>query len=349
MIVENSTTNKNIITRLTILWAFSEAALGGILHTFKIPFTGLVIGGSATIFISLIAYFSESRNEIIKATIIVLLVKFVASPYSPLTAYFAVMLQGVLGNILFYKGFNRVSPILLGFLSLLLSAIQKIFILTLVFGVSLWESINIFFEFILSEVFGFTNASNYVDLSYIIIGTYVLLHIFGGIMAGIYALSMPSKIKIAINKKEELKLPSSKELIGKKKKRKKWWYRPSSLILIIFSVVLISLSFMFENLGQGVAQKVIFMLLRSAIIIVVWFYLVSPVLLKFVKNILSKKLKYQADEVENIINIFPNVRAIIKLSWSQSSKYKGISRIVEFLSLVLINFLILDYELLKRN
>ncbi|MCP5062515.1 MAG: hypothetical protein GY936_08635 [Ignavibacteriae bacterium] len=344
MIVENSTTNKNIITRLTILWAFSEAALGGILHAFKIPFTGLVIGGTATIFISLIAYFSESRNEIIKATIKVLLVKFVASPYSPLTAYFAVMLQGVLGNLLFYKGFNRISPILLGFLSLLLSAIQKIFILTLVFGVSLWESINIFFEFILAEVLGYTNASEYVDLSYVIIGAYILLHVLGGITAGIYALSMPSKIKIAISKKEELKLPSSKELIGKRKKRKKWWYRPSSLLLIIFSVVLISLSLMFENLGQGVAQKVVFMLLRSAIIIVVWFYLVSPVLLKFVKNILSKKLKFQADEVEKIINIFPNVRAIIKLSWTQSSTLKGTKRIVEFLSLVLINFLVLDFE-----
>jgi len=349
MTIDNSTSNQNIVTRLTILWAFSEAALGGILHAFKIPFTGLVIGGSATIFISLIAYFAESRNEIIKATIKVLLVKFVASPYSPLTAYFAVMLQGVLGNILFYKGFNGVSPILLGFLSLLLSAIQKIFILTLVFGVSLWESINIFFEFILSEVLGFTNASDYVDLSYLIIGAYIILHIFGGIMAGIYALSIPSKIKAAINEKEYLKVPISKELIGRKKKRKKWWYRPSSLILIIFSVILISLSFMFENLGYGVAQKVIFMLLRSVIIIVVWFYLISPVLLKFVKNILSKKLKHQADEIENIINIFPNVRAIIKLSWSQSSKLKGISRMVEFINLVLINFLILDYEILKHD
>ena len=123
--------------------------MGGILHALKIPFTGLFVGGSAVIFISLIAYFSDSRKVIIESTIKVILVKFVVSPYSPINAYLAVMLQCFLGYILFFRGFNKISPIILGFFSLLFSAFQKIIILTLVFGMTLWESIDIFFHFYL--------------------------------------------------------------------------------------------------------------------------------------------------------------------------------------------------------
>ena len=53
--------------RITALWGFSEATLGGILHAFKIPFTGLFVGSAAVIFISLIAHFTnETSNEFAK-------------------------------------------------------------------------------------------------------------------------------------------------------------------------------------------------------------------------------------------------------------------------------------------
>ena len=48
-----------IIKRLTAMWALSEAALGGLLHALKVPFTGLFVGGVSVIFISLIGYFSD--------------------------------------------------------------------------------------------------------------------------------------------------------------------------------------------------------------------------------------------------------------------------------------------------
>ena len=40
-------------------------------------------------------------DEIIKSTLIVLLVKLLVSPHTPLTAYFAVTIQGILGYFLF--------------------------------------------------------------------------------------------------------------------------------------------------------------------------------------------------------------------------------------------------------
>ncbi|MCK5088079.1 MAG: hypothetical protein KAQ90_11190, partial [Melioribacteraceae bacterium] len=70
----------NRVNRLTALWAFSEAALGGILHALKIPLTGLFVGGAAVIFISLIAYYSEKKHAILRATLLVVIVKFVVAP-----------------------------------------------------------------------------------------------------------------------------------------------------------------------------------------------------------------------------------------------------------------------------
>lgn len=339
--------NKKIVWRLTALWAFSEAALGGILHALKIPFTGLFIGGSATIFISLIAYFSESRNEIIKATLKVMLVKFVASPYSPLNAYFSVVVQSMLGYILFFKGFNKLSPIILGVVSLLLSSVQKIFVLTVIFGVTLWKSINIFFDFVITKVFKLSTLSLGIEASYIIIGAYILLHLAGGLFAGIFAVKIPFKIeKEAGNHKQnkEIKLAVTNELIGKKKKRKKWWFRPSSILLFVFSILMIFLSFYYEELGSGIARKIIVMWVRSGLIIIVWFYFISPFLIKIVRRYLAKKQKSHSEEINTIINIFPNIRAVIRISWEQCSNKKGFAKIVKLLELVLVNFILLDID-----
>jgi hypothetical protein len=49
-----------MVQRLTALWALSEAAFGGVLHAFQVPFTGLFINASAIIFITLIAYYSKN-------------------------------------------------------------------------------------------------------------------------------------------------------------------------------------------------------------------------------------------------------------------------------------------------
>ena len=158
-ISQNRINNSLIIWRITALWGFSEAALGGILHAFKIPFTGLFVGSAAVIFISLIAHFSKDdsnsvnkKGTILKATFTVLLIKGFVSPYTPFTAYFAVLLQGFIGELIFSSSKHfKLSTILLGILTLVTSALQKIIILAIVFGNSLWESIDDFAKFILNQ------------------------------------------------------------------------------------------------------------------------------------------------------------------------------------------------------
>lgn len=321
--------------------------MGGILHAFKIPFTGLFIGSTAVVFISLIAYFSETKSDILKVTLKVILVKFVVSPHSPLTAYFAVALQGMLGYVLFYFGFNKLSTVLLGFLSLLLSSIQKIIILTIVFGVTLWESINIFLKFVISQL-GLNSGDDVnINFSFFVIGIYVGVHILAGFIAGFYASTFPNKLK-SITK--DWKIDREKidtailEIKKNNKKKRHWWKRPSSILLFTFSILLIALSFIFNELNSNIAFNVIIMLVRSIVIIVIWYYFISPLLLKFVRKNLSAKKQQHAEEIEKIVRNFPDIKSVIKLSWENSKEIKGIKRIFKFIDSVLFNFLYLDSE-----
>lgn len=319
--------------------------MGGILHVLKIPFTGLFIGGSAVIFISLLSYYGDSRSVIFESMVKVILVKFIVSPYSPINAYFAVLLQSILGYLLFFNGFNKISPILLGLLALLFSALQKIIILTLVFGMTLWESIDIFFDFVLNRLLPNLSELDQFSLSYVLVGAYILSHILGGLLAGFYASRLPGRI----NEHDEeriIKLNSNindfLEIKPKKKQKRKWWLKKSSIALFGFSLIIITISFLFEEVDKNIATQVLIMLVRSTLIIVIWYYFISPFLLKFVNKLLSKKRKRRASEIDSIVNVFPNIKSIIKYSWNETRNLKGLKRIAIFFDRVLIHYLLFE-------
>ena len=68
-------------------------------HLFLPPQASL---GFAAVLIALIAYFAERKaRAILKALVVVLLVKAAASPHTPLPAYVAVSFQGLAGALLF--------------------------------------------------------------------------------------------------------------------------------------------------------------------------------------------------------------------------------------------------------
>src|SRR4030095_12568096 len=109
------------------LWVLCEAMLGGIIHGFKIPISGLVVGSCAVICICLIAYYVPVKGSIIKATIIVAIFKMMLSPQAPLPAYIAVFFQGLMGELLFWKKrYYRLCCLLLGVIALLESGLQRI-------------------------------------------------------------------------------------------------------------------------------------------------------------------------------------------------------------------------------
>src|SRR4029078_9591220 len=137
--------NSLIYYRLITLWVLNEAMLGGIIHGLKIPVSGLVVGSCAVVCISLIGWYVPRKGAIIKATIIVAVFKMMLSPHSPPPAYIAVFFQGLLGELLFWrKRCFTLSCVLLAVLALVESALQRILVLTLIYGNDLWKVINDF-------------------------------------------------------------------------------------------------------------------------------------------------------------------------------------------------------------
>src|SRR5688572_14835069 len=129
--------------RLIAVWALAEGVLGGVLHALHIPVTGLVVGSIAVCCLSLLARFRRRRGDLLKATLLVLLVKAMLSPHAPLAAYIAVLSQGLLAELFILSGRNfKLNCILFGFVTQLQSALLHIGKLVLVFGLEIWAAFD---------------------------------------------------------------------------------------------------------------------------------------------------------------------------------------------------------------
>lgn len=344
------------ISRVTALWAFSEAALGGILHALRIPLTGLFIGGSAVIFLTLIAYSAEKKSTLLKSTLIVILIKAMVSPHTPLNAYFAVFLQGLFAYMIFSFIINKkFAALSLGIIALTYSAFQRVFVLTVLFGNTLWESIDAFGIYLLNEFFSVSAADTALQLSYLLIGVYGFIHISGGIIFGIIAGNIhrwitnnSAKVKEfneSITRKDETIILQN----DKTKKKRKWWKKKSNIVVVTFAAVMIIISYTNPELDENLFYKIIFMLIRSILIMYVWFVLLSPIIIKWVKIYLMKKQSDYSKEVETILALFPYFKGIINYSWEQTKGLKNYKRVIPFLKNSFILLLMADIESYEEN
>ncbi|MEO8399007.1 MAG: hypothetical protein ABI550_04230 [Ignavibacteriaceae bacterium] len=342
--------NTTAVYRLTAFWGFTEAFLGGILHALKIPLTGLLVGGAAVLFITLIAHFSDEKGAILKSTFAVILIKGFVSPYTPFPAYFAVLLQGILGEVLFSsKKFFKFSALMLGFSSLLFSGAQKIIIITILFGNSFWESINIFSNYILNQFVTNSSQRLQINFSLLVIVLYLGLHLIAGILIGIFAGNLPQKIKNinAINFYDSIKNDKSKNIFLFKKAQKKyepWWKKLSWVLLFLFFTTVIILSFFYPELNENLLLKILIMIIRSIFLMIVWIKIISPVLVNFLRKSLNKKLRNSTLEIGKMLNFFPKFKKMINYSWSKTSELKGLKRIKIFIEYSIAASLTVEVE-----
>ncbi|RJP66170.1 MAG: hypothetical protein C4539_11695 [Ignavibacteriales bacterium] len=340
--------NLSAVNRITALWAFSEAAFGGVLHAFRIPFSGLFICGAAVIFISLIAHFSERRWEIVRSTLIVVLVKVIISPNTPVNAHFAVLIQGMLGQLLFLtKRFPGTSSLLLGILASSYSAVQKVVVLTIVFGFTLWESLDQFGESVMKIFFPHSTG---IRISLLIIGIYSAIHMAGGIASGIIAGRLPIWMKkfITENEKEinsfSLKEIEEKNNKSKGKSKRRWWKRPSGILILSFSVIFALLTYIFPFFGKNTISEVIIMIIRSVLIVFLWFTFAAPYLLKLFRKFVEKKKNIYTTEINNVIILFPRLRYLVNENWKRSDSLKGLKRIKHFVITTITILIFSDIE-----
>lgn len=175
-----------------MLWAFAESGLGGLLHGFRIPVTGFVLGAFAVVVISLIAYFSQRPwQETIRATLLVLAIKFAASPHSPVAAYLAVFFQGIVGAAIFQiAGFRRITVVIFSVLVLLESAVQKPLVATLVFGQELWIALDELVMKLAAQI-GMMGTENF-SRTFLIV--YCLVYMVWGFYVGLWTSRLPARL-----------------------------------------------------------------------------------------------------------------------------------------------------------
>lgn len=329
--------NKEIIFRLTAIWAFNEAALGGILHALKIPFAGLFVGGAAVVLISLIALHAEKRGSVFSSALIVLLVKGIIAPHTPMAAYFSVTLQALLGELFFFSKRNyKLSAFTLAVTISIFSAFQKIFVLTVLFGKELWSSIDSFAIYVADNFFGISNSNLISSFSFIIIAGYTFIHLLGGIMFGVFAAFLPDKLdgwaeKYSANISQVRIMQKNEKEINPKKKKKKY----SRHILFGFIALFGLISYFDLGIPKNKFYDAALMFVRSTAIIILWVFIAAPLIMKFIKNIFARSENKYQNEVHNIIELFPLFRGAYNESKKFSSDHRGFRKISTFISLYL--------------
>lgn len=311
------------VQRLTALWAFTESGLGGIMHALQIPFTGLAVGGMAVIIICLMAEIAaHDKKQLLKAAIIVLIVKAMISPHTPFPAYIAVSFQALLGYAVFsLLPINFFSILLVSSIAMLESAIQKLLVLTLFFGKSFWKAMDEMIAFIAKQ-FGFAASNG----SQWLVGAYLVIYLAGGILIAWIAYKT---IQDFFAEKRMLILDSINAMnediyTGNTLKRKniyqKLWVM--ILVLVILSVILFVFSADTKQGWLAVAKTVSWTL--SAIL--VWFMLIGPLFTKLIQKLLQKKQSRYSDEVLKTLAFLPMLRRFTSLAWQKSKEHRGLAR-----------------------
>jgi hypothetical protein len=327
--------DKQLYYRLIALWVLCEAVLGGMMHAVKLPFTGIVVSSGAVICICLIAYYVPARGAILRATIIVAVFKMMLSPHTPPTAYIAVFFQGMVGQILFFNlRFFRLSCILLAVFALVESALQRIIVLVVLYGNNFWNAMN---EFV-RKLTGDNSMTNY---SMVVATGYIILHVFIGLIVGVFAGSIVWQSKSWSILHEEYLIPATPADCepakggGKRKNKVKY----ISVFIWISLAILFLQSWL--HIGKAILtpNTLLQIMLRSVLIILTWYFLLSPLLTAFIKKWLTTQQARSGSDINQVISLLPSTKYMFLKSWELSSSVKGWKRLSVFCKIVLVNTL----------
>jgi hypothetical protein len=318
----------------------NEAALGGVLYLFKIPFTGLVIGSSSVLLIILIAGFAHRPGSVLRATILVIIVKGLVSPHTPINAYFAVFLQGILGELLFRFLNDRLAAFLLAVLALFLSAMQKFLVITLVFGLNIWHSVDLFARFILRQLPFISADMSHLQISVLLIVGYTGIHLLAGIYVGLKGPQLFKRLVAAQNNVQPLPFQYPwQDITLPSKKHRGFFRRFSGQLIFTFTLMIVVLSYLFPVFEKSQGTAAIIMLLRSILIMFIWFKMAVPVTMKSLNAFIQRKEHVYAQEVQSIIRDFPELKYVVRQSWQEGSGLPRRQRLNHFLFNLLLRIL----------
>lgn len=312
------------IQRLTALWALNECGLGGILHAINSPTTGLLVGSFAMVCIAFICALAENKwKAVMTSLMIVLVIKALVSPHSTPTAFLAVTFQGVTGALIYrFIPHLLVSSVFFLVLGLLESAFQRLIVLTLLYGNTLWDAINIWGD-VVTKRWGVIIP---VSSSQLIISIYLAIHLVAGIVIGwstyraikaVNALWGERRFHLTLGERDKKTWPGT----GRRKKKK--WKRVVVFILLIAVIVLA-----YSGIGdreEGLRTALI-AILRATAILTFWFVFLAPWVIRALQNFLDKKHKQLSAEVAQTMDMFPHLLWILDKAWKETRGHGWLTR-----------------------
>ena len=185
-----------------------------------------------------------------------------------------------------------------------------------------------------------------------LISAYIGIHLLAGLAVGVLAARIPGWIEQEIKKKKKIYLLEDQENkleIKTDRKRRFWLQKPSAYVIIIFAGILVILSFLFPEISETQGLKAVVMIVRSTCILILWYSLVGPYLLKLSQKYFRSKQNKYAEEVQKILNILVPIRYIIFKTWNESQRFSGLERIKKFILMSLVTILSTDFYTNENN
>jgi hypothetical protein len=320
-----------LLPRLVALWALSEALLGGVLHAFKLPVTGLLVGGAAVVLVQLLGHYSPRRGTVLRGLLVVLTIKALLSPHTSPNAYLAVSFQGLLGEVLSWsKALPRLRGVLLGVLTMLESAGQRILTLWLLGGKALPAAFNDFVLGLLGP------AAPHADYALWLVAAYFGLHALVGAALGWWAGGLPAYLPGLLRRYGWLLLRPTDDaapdaaLTGKPLKPKRRRGRISRLLLGLWGAAL--LLWLAALLGWPPAQaadqhRLGGLLLRSLLLYGAWALLLAPLLTRRLRQWLTRPRGRWAADLQGTLELLPATRQLVARCWRHSAGHRGLARL----------------------
>jgi len=318
---------RTLYYRLIALWVTCEAFAGGILHGIRLPFSGMLVSSLAVFCIILISWYISDKGAIIKATIVVAIFKLMLSPHSPPTAYIAVFFQGITGQFLLAGKRNFIAKCMgFGFLALVESGIQRLLVLVIIYGTKFWDAVDLYLQKLLNS-----SLNNY---SLWLAASYLLVHAITGCLVGYYAARI---IYFARHQKTGYTISFQTDTIETRSSGRKKMKTVFIITCAILTAMLIH-AWAYPEDSVIAKQEILMIILRGALIILTWYLVLSPLVMKFIGSALTIQRKRNIAHVQAVEKLLPSILSLFKAAWIRAKKMPG-SRLKNFIRLLVINII----------
>lgn len=303
--------------RLTALWAFVEAGLGGFLHALHLPFTGLVLGGFAVLIISLLAQYSKNIfRDIIAATLVVVAIKAMVNPSTP-AAFVAVLFQGLLGAIIYSVHRSHwLSHLLFACLSMLESAAQKLLMMTIFFGKTFWQGLDGLGQQV-ANIFGYATSPT----SHNIIIVYLGIFFVWGLLLAAWMHVLPNQLSARKNKYQITHQSATNTLQPKRK---------SYFRILLFILIVVGLASYLWQSQSNISSGILY-LLRTLAILSIWQLWIVPIWATKIKS-WSEQRQEKDPLFHEVQSTMPSIASSVPQLYQQvNNEYNGVRKWREFI------------------